>query len=154
MFFNVNFLRHVGHFFCEFIAPWIHVWQKMWPQMVDVSSFIVSMQIAHLNLYSSSASGAGGIGATSFMKNGSTGTGFRFLEFCKKRSMRQIWTHYRPLWGTREELHIWQVSRISDLKPAISTLIATDWNEKMETIQKDKPRWKLIGPVDEFVFVS
>lgn len=77
--------------------------------MVDVSSFIVSMHIAHLNLYSSSASGAGGVGESSFTKNGSTGTGFRFLEFCKKEDeLGSDLNHPRPPGSTREELQVYK----------------------------------------------
>jgi len=65
--------------------------------MVDVSFFIVSIHIAHLNLYSSSASGAGGLGAASFAKNGSTETGFRFLVFCKEKKYASDLNPPRPL---------------------------------------------------------
>jgi hypothetical protein len=62
----LSFFRHVGHFFCARIALWIHAWQKMCPQTVEVSCFIVSMQIAQLSLSSFSLGGSASTGSLRF----------------------------------------------------------------------------------------
>lgn len=78
MFFMVSFFLQVGHFFCVLMAPWMQLWQNRCPQIVDVSSCIVSMHMAHFNLLSSSFSSTGDAGGSSFITDGSTGTFFRF----------------------------------------------------------------------------
>lgn len=43
-----SFRRQVGHLFCRLMALVMQEWQKIWPHRVDVSSFMVSMHIAHV----------------------------------------------------------------------------------------------------------
>ena len=76
----------------------------MWPQMVDVSSFILSMQIAQLSLYSS-----GVIGGTSFMKDDSSRTGFFRFLLCKQNRYYVLdQDQHKTLWGNKQELQIQQ----------------------------------------------
>jgi hypothetical protein len=107
--------------------------QKICPQVVDVSSFIVSMQITHLSFRSSSFSCTGESGGKLFMNDASTGTFFRF-RLCNKKSKTFNQASYNQLPRHDSPAHLAEVRTNFLLGIRISTQCdATKW-----TLQKVK----------------